>query len=199
MVEDPQDFIGANMFEDPFAGSLDEETDLDNTTEFLNGIEEETVASDDTSIQEEEENDLSIDLDLTSDNSADQIAGSEDDLSIDLDLTSDNSADQIAESEIGEELAVEDPNASEIGEELAVEDPNASEIGEELAVEDPNASEIGGVADTDAFVQIDENQDTAQEEEQSEHMGLTATLANAGRSYTNQPAGNQVSVYTGRV
>ena len=177
LVEDPQDFIGANMFEDPFAGSLDEETDLDNTTEFLNGIEEETVASDDTSIQEEEENDLSIDLDLTSDNSADQIAG----------------------SEIGEELAVEDPNASEIGEELAVEDPNASENGEELAVEDPNASENDGVADTDAFVQIDENQDTAQEEEQSEHMGLTATLANAGRSYTNQPAGNQVSVYTGRV
>ena len=102
-------------------------------------------------------------------------------------------------SEIGEELAVEDPNASENGEELAVEDPNASENGEELAVEDPNASENDGVADTDAFVQIDENQDTAQEEEQSEHMGLTATLANAGRSYTNQPAGNQVSVYTGRV
>lgn len=174
LAEDPQDFIGANMFGDPFAGSLDEETDLGNTTEFLNGIEEETVASDDTSIQEEEvavEEDANALPEETRPNAENQ-----DPTNVDINTDTNSEEELVVDSQnFGDPFAVNPFSDGYIEE-------NESETTDELQNEEEVAVEESANALPEETRPDTENQEPTNATDQNENRGVSRVLASAGQS-----------------
>ena len=150
LVEDPQDFIGANMFGDPFAGSLDEETDLGNTTEFLNGIEEETV--------EEAANDLPEETRPNAENQD----------PTNVDINTDSEEEFVVDPQNFGDPFLVNPFSDGYIEENESETTGESQDGEEVAVEE-DANDLPEEARSDAENQettnVDINTDTNSEEE----------------------------------